>query len=183
MENGAGIQWYAVQVRPRHEWSAAKVLNGKGYDPFVPRYKSRHVWSDRKIEIELPLFPGYIFCRFDATVRLPILTTPGVMRIVGTSKVPLPIDAGEIEAIQTVVQLGCKTEPRPFLAVGTKVQVKSGPLTGIEGIVEGYKNRQLILSIGLIQRSVAIDLDENISSLSKPVPASEVPFAYSAACS
>jgi transcription antitermination factor NusG len=165
MQNELGIQWYAVQVRPRYEMLTSKALTGKGYEPFVPQYKSRRSWSDRKMELELPLFPGYIFCRFDAQVRLPILTTPGVMRIVGTTKQPLPIDASEIEAVQTIVRLGYKAEPHAFLAIGTKVRVQHGPLGGIEGIVQGYKNRQIIVSIGLIQRSVAVDLDENVSGL------------------
>lgn len=177
MTDTLGIQWYAVQVRPRYELSTAKILTGKGYDPFVPQYKSWHLWSDRRVELALPLFPGYIFCRFDAQVRLPILITPGVMRIVGTSKRPVPVHASEIEAVQTIVRIGHKAQPHPFLAVGTKVRVQNGPLAGIEGIVQGYKNRQIIISIGLIQHSVAVDLDEHISVLERLSPDSQLAAA------
>jgi transcriptional antiterminator NusG len=171
-----GIQWYAIQVRPRCELSVAKILNVKGFEPFVPQYKSRRVWSDRKVELDFPLFPGYMFCQFDAIARLPILTTAGVIRVVGTSKEPLPIDASEIEAVQQIVQSGFKAEPHPFIPLGSKVRVQSGPLTGLEGVVQGYKNRQLILSIGLIQRSVAVDLGDEATTLTEPtvIPELEV---------
>jgi transcriptional antiterminator NusG len=159
-----GIQWYAIQVRPRCELSVAKILNVKGFEPFVPQYKSRRVWSDRKVELDFPLFPGYMFCQFDAIARLPILTTAGVIRVVGTSKEPLPIEASEIEAVQQIVQSGLKSEPHFFVPVGTKVKMQSGPLTGLEGIVQGYKNQQLILSIGLIQCSVAVDLGDKAAT-------------------
>jgi transcription antitermination factor NusG len=152
-------------------------LNGKGYEPFVPQYKSRRVWSDRTVELEFPLFPGYIFCRFDATARLPILTTAGVIKIVGTSKEPLPIEADDIDAVQQIVQSGFKAEPHPFIPAGTRVKVQSGPLAGVEGVVQGYKNRQLILSIGLIQRSVCVDLGDETATLIQltPMPPVEVP--------
>jgi transcription antitermination factor NusG len=177
-----GIHWYGIQVRPRWELSAAKILRSKGFEPFVPQYRSRRVWSDRKVELDFPLFPGYIFCQFEAAARLPILTTAGVIRVVGTSKEPLPIEASEIEAVQQIVQSGFKAEPHPFIPVGSKVKMQSGPLAGLEGIVHGYKNRQLILSIGLIQRSVAVDLGDEAATSIGPtaIPQFEVicPVSY-----
>ena len=87
--------WFAVQTRSRHENVVAAQLRGKGYEPFLPLCKSRRRWSDRVREIELPLFPGYLFCRFDASDRLPILIIPGVVQIVGTGKKPVAIDEEE----------------------------------------------------------------------------------------
>src|SRR4051812_49011713 len=155
------MNWYAIQVRPRAEISTARILQNKGYELFVPLYKSRRTWCDRKIDLELPLFPSYIFCRFDPRTRLPIMTTPNVMRIVGTGKMPLPIDASEIEAVQQIVRHGYKAEPHPFLTVGSRVLIEKGPLAGIEGIVKGHKNRRLVLSIGMVQQSICIDLDDS----------------------
>ena len=162
VHNDPVINWYAIQVRPRCELSTARILEGKGFRPFVPLYKRRSVWSDRKVDLEHPLFPCYIFCLFDAKVRMPIMTTLGVVRIVGTGKMPWPIEASEIEAIQRVVQSECKIQPHRFITVGTRVLIETGPLAGIEGIVTGHKNRQLILSMGLIQRSVSVELDEHV---------------------
>src|SRR5438309_1885473 len=84
--------WFAIHIRGRYEKSTAAILHDKGYEWFLPLYKCRRRWSDRSKELELPLFPGYLFCRFDLNDRLPILTTPGVLQIVGIGKTPIPVD-------------------------------------------------------------------------------------------
>jgi transcription antitermination factor NusG len=160
--------WYAIHVRPRSEIATANMLQGKGFEPFVPLYKSRRTWSDRKVYLFLPLFPGYIFCPFDLRMRLPIITTPNILGIVGTGKVPLPIEVSEIEAIQRIVQCGYAVESHAFLNVGTKVVIESGPLAGLRGIVKTYKNRRLILSIGIIQQSICVDCAEDILIIISP---------------
>ena len=155
------IHWYAIQVRPRSEIATAKVLSGKGVEPLVPLYKSRRTWSDRKVDLELPLFPGYIFCRFDVRIRLPIMITPSVVRIVGNGKMPLPIDVHEIEAVMRVLQSGYEAQPHPFVAVGCRVMINHGPLAGLEGIVKSLRNRRLILSVGMVQQSICVDLKDD----------------------
>jgi transcription antitermination factor NusG len=164
------MNWYAIQVRPRSEISTARIIENKGYEPFVPLYKSRRTWSDRKIDLELPLFPCYIFCRFDPKIRLPIMTTPNVMQILGTRKMPLPIDPSEIEAVQQIVRYGYRAEPHSFLTVGARVFIKEGPLAGIEGIVKGHKNRQLVLSVGMVQQSICVDLHDSAILEVQPEP-------------
>jgi len=156
--------WYAIQVRPRSEFLTAKILVNKGFEPFVPQYKAVHSWSDRKVELELPLITGYIFCRFNPEVRLPIMTTAGVVRIVGTGKMPLPVEFCEMEALFRVVQSRSKAVPHPYVGIGTKVRIELGPLAGLEGIVTGYKNRNVIFSVGLLRRSFSVDLDEAVGS-------------------
>jgi len=160
-ENPQVANWYAIQVRSRSEFFTAKLLRNKGFDELVPRYKSKRRWSDRKMDIELPLFPGYIFCRFDPVLRLPIIMTSGVVRIVGIGKAPLPIDAREMEAILHVVNSRYEAEPYPFVTLGERIYIRRGPLAGLEGIISGYKNRRLILSVGLVQRSIAVELDDD----------------------
>src|SRR5947208_2379774 len=100
------LNWFAIQVRSRSEFSIAKVLHNKGFEEFVPRYQTKCQWSDRTVTVELPLFPTYIFCRFDPSARLPILITDGVLRIVGVGKTPLPVAESEIEAVQRAVRSG-----------------------------------------------------------------------------
>jgi transcription termination/antitermination protein NusG len=156
------LNWYAIQVRPRREISTAQVLGGKGFNSFVPVYKNRRIWSDRKVDIDLPLFPGYVFCRFDLRLRLPIVTTPNILRIVSAGKVPLPIEDSEIEAVQKIVLSKYQAKPYPFLTAGTRVLIEKGPLSGLCGIVKGYKNRYLILSIGVLQQSICMDLNDDI---------------------
>ena len=160
--------WFALQVKRRFENSVATILAGKGYESFLPQYKSRRAWSDRIKEIHLPLFPGYVFCRFDLERRLPILTTPGVVAIVGVGKRPIAIDDGEIAAIQTAVRSGVPSRPWPFLQVGQSVRVERGPLCGLEGILLYVKGqRRLVLSVSLLQRSVAVEVD---SAWVVPIP-------------
>lgn len=91
-------------------------------------------------------------------MRLPVMTTPGVVRIVGTGKNPLPVESEEIEAIQRVVLCGCKAEPHPFITVGTRVRIEKGPMAGLQGIIQGQKNRYFIISIQLVQQSICVQL-------------------------
>jgi transcription antitermination factor NusG len=152
--------WFAVQTKSRHEKVAAWALHNKGYEEFLPLYRSRRRWSDRVKELDIPLFSGYVFCRFDPEERLPVLTSPGVLSIVGMGKTPAPVTEAEIAALQVVVESGLKAEPWPFLKVGQAVRIDWGPLAGLEGILTGLKNRQrLVVSVTLLQRSVAVEID------------------------
>ena len=149
--------WFVLQVRPRYEFLAANILRSKGFEEFLPSYKSKRQWSDRQKEIELPLFPGYVFCRFDVRIQAPILTTPGVMRVVGAN---MAIPDSEIEAIQMVMKRGVSAKPCEYLKVGTKVEVISGPLAGVCGILVSRTNQyRLILSVTLVQNSISVEVD------------------------
>src|SRR5579863_10172859 len=153
--------WFALQVRARYETLVAAHLRGRGYEWFLPLYKSRRRWSDRLKEIEQPLFPGYVFCRFDPLNRLPILTVPGVALIVGIAKTPIAIDEGEIMAIQAAVNSGLPSQPWPFLKLGQRVRIEHGALGGLEGILLEIRGRhRLVLSVTLLQRSVAVQVDD-----------------------
>jgi len=152
--------WFALQVRARYEQGVADHLNGKGYELFLPLYKCRKRWSDRVKEVEVPLFPGYLFCRLNPQDRLPILKTPGVIQVVGSNRIPAAVDEHEIQAIQAMVASGIPNQPWPFLATGDRVRIESGPLSGLEGILVEFKgNHRLVLSVTLLQRSVAVEID------------------------
>jgi transcription antitermination factor NusG len=155
------LSWYALRVQSRLSSLASTTLRGKGYEEFLPLYRARRRWSDRIKELELPLFPGYLFCRFDVSDRLmPILTTPGVIGIVGAGKTPVPVDIEEIEAIRAILRSGLAAQPWPLLRVGSKVYIERGPLAGLEGIVINTdKVYRLIVSVSMLQRSVAVEID------------------------
>jgi transcription antitermination factor NusG len=161
------LPWYALQVRARFEQGVADHLDGKGYEWFLPLYKCRKRWSDRIKEVEAPLFPGYLFCRINLQDRLPILKTPGVIQIVGSNRTPIAVDEVEVQAIQRMVASGIPNQPWPFLAAGDRVRIESGPLCGLEGILVEFKgNHRLVLSVTLLQRSVAVEIDSAfVSSL------------------
>jgi len=176
------LPWFALQVRACAEARVADHLEGKGYEWFLPMCKTRKRWSDRVKERQVPLFPGYLFCRFDPQNRLPILMTPGVIQIVGYNRLPVPIDEFEINAIQTSVASGVSTEPWPFLAVGDRVRIDSGPLQGLKGILVKFRGcHRVILSVSLLQRSVAVEIDSAFvtSLISTDSPCFGRPSAHS----
>jgi transcription antitermination factor NusG len=110
--------------------------------------------------MELPLFPGYLFCRFDFNQRLPILTTPGVINVVRLGSQPQPVPQHEIAALETVVRSGMLLRPWPFLKAGQRVVIQEGPLRNVEGLLSEIKgHNQLIVSISLLQRSVAVNIE------------------------
>lgn len=158
-----GHPWYVVRVRSNFERIAVSSLNEKGYETFLPLYRARRRWSDRTKEIDVPLFSGYSFCRFDASRRLPILQTPGVVAIVSSAATgPIPVEDSEIEAVRTMVATGLPVGPWPFLSEGDFVTVERGPLTGVEGcIVQVKAHYRLVVSISLLQRSVYAEIDRD----------------------
>ena len=152
--------WYALQCWLRKESMIAAQLEGQGFECFLPKYKSLRAWSDRKKEVEQPLFPGYLFCRFDYTQRRPVVVTPGVLQVVGCGRTPTPIEDREMEAIQIAVASGVPGQPWPYLEVGEKVRIHTGKLSGLEGILVNFKgNHRVVLSVTLLQRSVALEVD------------------------
>jgi len=163
--------WFALHVRSRHEKAVASLLRAKGLESFLPFCRSRRQWSQRISEIEVPLFPGYVFCRFDpGSPGALIVTTPGVIGIVGFGRHPVPIEAREIEAIRRVLDKGLPAQPWKYTASGQRVRVEYGVLAGLEGIfVTAMKNHHLLLSVSILQRSVAIQIDEScVVPLSPP---------------
>ena len=157
-----GTFWYALHVRTRFEKVVSRNLRGKGFEEFLPLYRRVNRWSDRTKEIELPLFPGYVFCRFNPHDRLPVLTVPGVNAIVGIGKNLMPVDESELDAVRTVLKSEAYCEPWPYLEVGQRVQVEYGPLAGTQGIVTMVKNSfRLVISVNMLQRSVAVEIDRD----------------------
>ena len=153
-------QWYALAVKPRHDKAVSRTLEGKGYQTMVPLYRKRHRYSARFTETELPLFPGYVFCRFSPVTRLPIVTTPGVLQILGAGRVPIPVDETEMTSLQTALKLNHSASPFPFLQAGQKVRITEGALAGVEGNVLSFKQcLRLVLSVTLLQRSVLLEID------------------------
>lgn len=155
------IRWYAAYTSANHEKKVAAQLSRRSVEFFLPKYHSVRHWKDRRVELELPLFPGYVFVHFALCERLQVLQVPGVVRLVGFSNCPVAVPEIDISCLRDVLNDGLHTEPHPYLTVGRRVQVKAGPLAGLEGIVVRRKNKpRLVVSIELIRRSMAVELDE-----------------------
>jgi transcription antitermination factor NusG len=145
------------------------MLRSKGFREFLPTCRERRRWCDRTAEVELPLFPGYVFCHFDAyDRRVPIVTTPGIIRIVGAARAPEPVADREIEAIEKVVASGAAAEPWPYVSTGRSIRIQHGPLAGVEGVFLEARNRhRLIVSISLLQRSINVEIDSAFVTLAR----------------
>jgi transcription antitermination factor NusG len=157
-EEHPGIAWYAIRTKPRFEKKVALGLRGKGYEEFLPLHQVRRAKSDRVVVVDHPLFPGYLFCRFDCTKRLPVLTTPGVIYIVSSREQLSSVSDEEIISLQKVMQSGLSIQESPYL-IGTKVRIVTGPLAGVHGTVTRIKDMdRVVVSVAILQRSVAVEV-------------------------
>jgi transcriptional antiterminator NusG len=137
-------------------------LRERGYEQFAPSYKIEKRWSDRTKQIDQFLFPGYLFCRFDPNDRLPILTAPGVVDVVGFGKTPERIPDSEVERVRRMVESGLLVTPYPYVQVGQPVLIERGPLSGVEGILVEVKGKvRLVVSVNLLRRSVSAEVDRD----------------------
>jgi transcription antitermination factor NusG len=149
--------WFALRVRPKQERSAAMNLSRLGLDEYVPLQKVRRQWSDRVKELDAPLFPGYIFCGFTYCERPRVLNSPGVESIVGA------VDDSEIATLRTLVASGKPLAHLPFLRVGQKVSIESGPLAGIRGVVLREESSwRVVVSVEALDRSIAVEVDREV---------------------
>jgi transcription antitermination factor NusG len=152
--------WYAIRTRSNFERFTVRALENKGFSPYLPTYSSKRRWSDRVVVSDLPLFPGYVFCRFNQLNRLPILTSTGVVSVIGYGNDPAPIADSEIDAVHAVLRSSLATEPCPFLREGQRVRVMRGSMTGVEGILVKKKSDfRLVVSIVMLQRSISVEID------------------------
>jgi transcription antitermination factor NusG len=152
--------WYAVYTYPRHEKTVAEHLEAKAIEAFLPAFETVNRWKDRRVKIQTPVFPGYVFTRIHLNERSKVFSIPGVVRLLSFNGAPAPIDDSEIEAVRLCVERGVNLETCSLVDVGDRVRVKSGVLEGLEGLVSRCKNeRRLIVPISLINQSVAVEVD------------------------
>jgi len=152
--------WYGLRVRSNFERQVSRLLLAKDIEEYLPVYRTRRVWSDRVREIELPLIPGYVFCRIALDSRTKVLATTGVVGLAGHQNLALPIDEHELAAVRKMAEVQSNVEPWPFLRIGQQVRVYRGPLAGVEGILLKVKSSyRLVVSVTLLGRSVASEID------------------------
>ena len=153
-------RWYAAYTFPRHEKYVARQLDERSIDFFLPLYRSLRRWKDRRKQVELPLFPGYVFVHFDLQQRLRILGLPGVVRLVSFNGQPAMLPEHDIETLRKGLDLQIYAEPHPHLRVGRRVRVMHGPMAGTAGILVRKKEKfRLVISLEAIMRSIAVEVD------------------------
>lgn len=175
------FNWFAVYVQARHEKVVAASLVGKGFESCLPLRRTLRTWSDRRTVVEEPVLPGYVFSRFDSEVRVPILRTAGVVRIVGAGNQLIPLEAEEVTALQLLERTKAAVEPWPYLGQGDWVCIEDGPLKGLTGIVtESKKGLRVVVSVSLLQRSVAVEISRCHVRPTKSPAALMAPLAMTA---
>jgi transcription antitermination factor NusG len=155
--------WFVLTAKPRHEKVVAENLRGKGLESFVPLYRAQRQWTDRVQAVDLPLFPGYVFCRFAYASRLPVLNTPGVTSVVTFSNVPTPVGDDEISRIRAIQASGLPAQPWPYLHVGQKARIERGALAGLEGgLIREKDGLRVVVCVELLRRAVAVEINRDM---------------------
>jgi transcription antitermination factor NusG len=153
--------WYAAYTHSRHEKKVAQQLEERQIENFLPLYRSVRRWKDRRKELDLVLFPGYVFVRLCLADRLRVLQLPGIVRLVSFNGEPAALDGGDIEALRNGLKQGVRAEHHPYLNVGRRVKVIHGPLAGAQGILLRAKtNCRIVISIDVIMRAVSVEIDQ-----------------------
>jgi transcription antitermination factor NusG len=152
--------WFAAYTCANHEKRVAAELDARDVQHFLPLYGSVRRWKDRRVQLELPLFPGYVFVWLPLCERLRVLQVPSIVRLVGFGGLPVPLPNEEMELMRSGLSKSTGAEPHPFLTVGRRVRITAGPFTGLEGVLKRKKSSvRVVVSLELIQRSVAVDID------------------------
>jgi transcription antitermination factor NusG len=159
MDQSVEPRWYAAYTSANHEKTVARQLVARTIEHFLPLYASVRRWSDRRICLQLPLFPGYVFVRIPLRERLRVLQVPGVAKLIGFGGLPSPLPDEQIERVRNGLMNGLCAEPHPYLRTGRQVRIKAGPLSGLEGILLRRRGKyRIVASVELLQRSYVVDV-------------------------
>jgi transcriptional antiterminator NusG len=159
--NYCELRWYAAYTSANREKRVVEQLGARGVSHFLPLYSSVRQWKDRRVTLQMPLFPGYVFVRMALCDRLQVQQIPGVAKLVGVSGLPTALPEEEIELVRMSLENGVRAEPHPFLTVGRRVRVINGPMAGLQGILRRRKGQaRLVVSVEVIQRAMSVEIDE-----------------------
>ncbi len=168
---GNGMNWFALTVKPQHEKTVAEQLQARVIEAYAPTYRVKRYWSDRIKMVDLPLFRGYVFCRFRFDDRFKVLNLPGITSVVGFGGRPCPVSDQEIDAVRAVVDSRLPILPWDYLSVGQRVSIRHGKLAGLEGILARDKSiDRVVINIEMLGRAVAVEIDRDaLAAASSPV--------------
>jgi transcription antitermination factor NusG len=153
-------QWYAAYTCANHERRVADQLARRDIEHFQPQYQATRRWNRRRVLLDLPLFPGYVFVRIPWSERLRVLEIPSVVYLVTFGGVPAPLDDGEMERLRECLAFAGEARPHPFLQAGRQVRLCEGPFQGLTGVLQRRKgSSRLVVSIPVSQRSISIEVD------------------------
>ena len=161
IDSAATLNWYALHIRSRHEKRVAERLVSQSLETFLPLHRSRHTWKNGlHVDVDLPLFPCYLFARASIHDRVRLLQHPGVLGFAASSVRPTVIPDGEMFALRKATE-NLKAEPHPYLTNGDLIRIVAGPLVGMTGILTRRKHEyRVVLTIEAIMRSIVVEVSE-----------------------
>jgi transcription antitermination factor NusG len=169
-KNDSEARWFVLTVAPQHDLAVEERLAVKGFPTSAPKYSLRRRWSDRVKTIMLPLFPGYVFCRFTPESRVPVMNTPGVHSAISFGGQLAALDDAEVERIHQMVDSGLELEPLRGLNSGMRVKIIDGPLSGLEGMLSQVNGgSRIVVNVELLNRSVAVQVDPDAVAPANPL--------------
>jgi len=156
----SSANWFAAYTNSHHEKRVASHCGERQIESFLPLYAALHRWKNRcEVDLDLPLFPNYVFVHIDPRDRVRVLEVPGVLSLVGFGRILAPLSDSEIEALRSCMGQR-KIEPHPYLVIGERVRIKAGPMTGMEGVLVRKKsNFRVVLALDVIMQCVAVEVD------------------------
>jgi transcriptional antiterminator RfaH len=162
--------WRVLHVVANHEKRVAQHLTARSLEHYLPLYAVRSKWTDRIVDLERPLFAGYVFVRFPSEARISVVSAPGVLRLLG-SGVGETVSVAEIERIREGLASGCILRPHPTVSVGELVRVHRGVFAGVEGIVTELRHQcKVIIALAATKQCFSLEMDlDDIEVLRKPV--------------
>jgi transcription antitermination factor NusG len=178
--NSTRTTWFAVQTRYRYEQRIANDLSAKGLESYLPTLHEVHEWKDRRKPMEVPAFSGYLFVRFEASLhnRVRVLETSGVVRLLGSQGQPQPVAESEIESLRLSLSSGVPCARHPYLAAGTSLRIKRGPLAGLEGTLVRMANAlRLVVNVASVGQAIAVEIareDVDAIETEKALPLSQI---------
>ena len=165
------MNWFALTVKPRHERAVAEQLQGRKLEVYAPTYRLKRYWSDRVKIVDLPLFSGYVFCRFRFDDRYKVLTLPSITSMVRFGGKPCPVADREIDAVRVMVNSGLPILPWEYLSVGQRVSIGRGKLAGLEGVLTRDKaGYRVVVNIEMLGRAVAVEIDRDALAPARGAP-------------
>jgi transcription antitermination factor NusG len=158
-QTSAALHWYAAYTCAQHEKSVSRQLEARSIECFLPLCEKLSQWKDRRVKVQLPLFAGYVFVRLSLEDKLHALQIPGLVRLVGFNARPTPLPDAEMQALRNGLLASLRVEPCPYLQIGRRVRILSGPLAGLEGnLLKKRSGLRFVVSLHLIQRSVTVEV-------------------------
>ena len=164
-----GSPWYVLHVLSNHEKKVAQHLEVRSIEHYLPVYKEKVRWSDRTVVAERPLFSGYVFARFDQQSRIPVISTPGVLRLLGDQKWDL-VEDEELAKIRTGLAQGMPLRPHPTISVGTRVEIRDGVFAGVEGVVSELRQQcKVVITLEAVRQCFSLEAQiDELKVLNKP---------------